>query len=152
MTHRPSRRSKGEGGSALVEFTWLGLLLLVPLVYVIITLLTVQRSAYGVTEAARSAGRAYLLSPDVETAELRAVEAARVALADQDVELPDGAVRVTCQPTPDSCLRPGSSVTVQIDLDVALPLVPTVYGRLPASVAVSASHTEPFGTFRESAP
>ena len=68
---------RGEAGSALVEFTWLGLLLLIPLVYVIISVVTVQRSAYGATEAARAAGRAYILAPDVETARERAFDAAR---------------------------------------------------------------------------
>ena len=52
----------------------------IPLVYVVITLLTVQRSAYGATEAARAAGRAYVLAPDVATARERAYDAARVAL------------------------------------------------------------------------
>ena len=63
MTCAPPRRRvrSGERGSALVEFTWIGLLLLLPLVYVIVTVFTVQRSAYGATEAARSAGRAFIL-------------------------------------------------------------------------------------------
>jgi hypothetical protein len=79
--------SRAEGGSALVELTWLGLLLLIPLVYVVATLATVQRSAYGATEAARAAGRAFILSPDVVTARTRAFDAARVAMLDQGVPL-----------------------------------------------------------------
>jgi hypothetical protein len=48
---RLGRRTPGssEAGSALVELTWLGLLMLIPLVYVVITIVTVQRSAYGAT-------------------------------------------------------------------------------------------------------
>lgn len=145
------RRHRDEGGSALVEFTWLALLLLIPLIYVVITLLTVQRSAYGATEAARAAGRAYVLAPDVETARARAVTAARVALQDQGVKLDPGNVEISCRPTPQSCLQPGSSVEVSIRLQVELPLVPTVYGEPPASIAVDASHRETYGVYRETA-
>ena len=55
---------RGELGTAIIEVTWLGLLLMIPLVYVIVTLVTVQRSAFGATEAARAAGRAFILAPD----------------------------------------------------------------------------------------
>ncbi len=146
------RRRRGEGGSALVEFTWLALLLLIPLVYVVITLLTVQRSAYGATEAARAAGRAYVLAPDVATARERAVDAARIALHDQGVELDPAGVEITCRPTALSCLQPGSSVEIRIALRVGLPFVPTVYGDPPATISVDASHRETYGVYREAPP
>jgi Flp pilus assembly protein TadG len=140
-----------ERGSTLVELTWLGVLLLIPLVYVVLTLATVQRSAYGATEAARSAARAYVLSPDVATGRSRAVAAARLAMSDQGVQLAASDVEITCEPTSSSCLQPGSTVEVTLDLDVTLPLVPRVLGHQPASVSVKASHTEAFGTYREGA-
>jgi hypothetical protein len=142
-------RRRGESGSALVELTWLGLVLMIPLVYVIISIVTVQRSAYGATEAARAAGRAYILAPDVDTARLRAFEAAQVAMQDQGVALAPSDVMVVCRPTPASCLQPGSSVEVRIDLEVALPLVPSIFGSPAASISVDASHREPFGDYRE---
>jgi hypothetical protein len=145
-------RSAGEHGSALVELTWLGLLLLIPLVYVVITIVTVQRNAYGATEAARAAGRAFILAPDVASAEQRAYEAARIAMTDQGVRLGQGEIALHCSPTPQSCLQPGSTVRVEIHLQVRLPMVSPVLGRTPASVAVDATHTEPYGTFREGAP
>jgi hypothetical protein len=148
---RRTQRSS-EAGSALVELTWLGLLTLIPLVYVVITIVTVQRSAYGATEAARAAGRAFVLAPDVATASHRAYDAAKVAMADQGVALRGDEMVVRCSPTPQSCLQPGSTVHVQIHLDVRLPFVPTVFGQSAASVAVRATHAEPFGTFREAAP
>jgi len=148
---RPSlrRRYRSESGSAIVEVTWLGLLLLIPLVYVIITLVTVQASAFGATEASRAAGRAYVLAPDVTTAQQRAYESARIAMRDQGVELDPADLLITCLPTPQSCLQPGSSVVVRLDLQVSLPLVPTMFRSSPASVAVNAEHVEPYGTYRE---
>lgn len=136
-------------GSALVEVTWLGLLLLIPLVYVVITLVTVQRSAFGATEATRSAGRAYILAPDVVTAEQRAYEAAALAMSDQGVDLEPGDLVIVCRPTPQSCLQPGSSVEVRIALQVRLPLAPGLWGESASSVAVDASHVEPYGVYRE---
>ncbi len=143
----PHRRS--ETGSALVELTWLGLLLMIPLVYVIVSVVTVQRSAFGATEAARAAGRAYILAPDVATARARAFDAARVAMRDQGVDLAPSDLVIVCRPTPSSCLQPGSSVEVQLDLRVSLPLVPSIFGESAASISVDASHREPFGDYRE---
>ncbi len=160
--HRRGGRARGQGGravkagrrgsdqgSALVELTWLGLLLMVPLVYVIVSIITVQRSAFGATEAARAAGRAYILAPDVGSARVRAFEAARVAMHDQGVELAPSDLMIVCRPTPESCLQPGSTVEVRIDLEVGLPLVPAIFGESAASVSVDASHREPFGDYRE---
>jgi Flp pilus assembly protein TadG len=150
---RPSSRfDRADAGSAVVEFVWLGWLLLIPLVYLIVTFFEVQQSAYGVTQAARSAGRAYILAPDRATAERRAYEAARIALADQDVDLRRAELTIVCLPTPDSCLRPNSSVEIRIALQVPLPLAPALGESPAASVSVAASHTEPFGTYREARP
>jgi hypothetical protein len=143
------RPRAGESGSALVEFTWLALLLMIPLVYLVITLVTVQRSAYGAIEAARAAGRSYILAPDIDTAGKRAYAAARLSMQDQGVTIEPSDVEIRCHPTPQSCLQPGSSVEVRIELDVKLPLVPTIYGRAPASVSVETTHQEAYGVYRE---
>lgn len=138
-----------EDGSALVELTWLALLLLIPLVYVVISIVTVQRSAFGATEATRAAGRAYTLAPDTATAELRAYQAAQVAMRDQGVELAAEDLVIACRPTPQSCLQPGSTVEVRIELQVELPLAPALFGQSAASVSVDARHVEPYGVYRE---
>lgn len=144
-------RPRGEWGTAIIEVTWVGLLLMIPLVYVIVTLVTVQRSAFGATEAARAAGRAFILAPDPVTARERAYEAARLAMLDQRAPFEPANLMLECGPTPDACLQPGSSVRVRVDLDVRLPLVPSVFGRPAGSIAVAATHIEPYGTFREGA-
>ena len=82
----------------MVEFTWLVLLLLVPLVYLLLAVFDVQRASYGAAAASRSAGRAFVLAPDQQTAYARAEDAARVALADQGVDAPAAGVVVTLQP------------------------------------------------------
>lgn len=149
---RPPRAgSDDEHGSALVELVWLSLILLIPLVYILLTLVTVQRSAYGVTEAARAAGRAYVLAPNPATGRQRAYTAARVAMLDQGIVLPAADLTIVCHPTPASCLQPGSTVEVRISYQARLPVVPVLLGHNPATIAVSARHVEPYGSYRDSA-
>jgi hypothetical protein len=142
-------RARSQEGTALIEFSWLAILLLVPLVYLIVAVFDVQRAAYGVTAATRAAGRAYVLSPDLATAEAQAQEAAAVALRDQGLDLAPGELVITCLPAPDSCLQPGSSVLVRLDLHVDLPLMPSALGANTPSIRVEATHLAPYGTYRE---
>ena len=141
--------ARREEGTALIEFCWLAILLLVPLVYLILAVFDVQRAAYGVTAATRAAGRAYVLSPDLATAQSRAYEAAAVALRDQGLDLAPGDLMISCRPTPDSCLQPGSSVLVELDLHVDLPLMPSALGDNTPSIRVESTHLAPYGTYRE---
>lgn len=143
---RGAMSGRGDRGTALVEFTWLGLILLVPVVYVLLAVFDAQRASYGVAAASRSAGRAFVLAPDPRTAQQRAVEAARVALADQGVDLDPAGVAVSCsQP----CLSPGSVVTVTVSVQQPLPLAPAVLGGSAPTLRVASTHSEPYGTFRE---
>ena len=144
-----SARAVDEAGSALIELSWLAILLLVPLVYVITSVFDVQRAAYGVTAATRAAGRAYVLSPDLASAQARAYQAAAVALRDQGIELAPEDLVITCRPEPTSCLQPGSSVLVSMQLQVPLPLMPSTLGDFAPSIRVAASHLAPYGTYRE---
>ena len=145
-------RSRGERGSAVVEFVWLVLLLMVPLVYLLLAVFDVQRASYGASAASRAAGRAFVLAPDQQTAYVRAEAAARVALADQGVDMSAAGVHVTCSPTPAQCLTPGSMITVAVTVQQPVPLTPDVLGDSRPTVRVSSSHVEPYGTFREARP
>ncbi|MGC4943983.1 hypothetical protein [Kribbella sp. DT2] len=133
----------------MVEFSWLALLLLVPLIYVMLGVFDVQRASYGATAATRAAGRAFIIVPAGMTeddARARAFEAARLAMKDQGIELESGDLSITCEP---ECLQPGSTVTVELEYAVALPFIPDALGGEPPAVHVSASHTEPYGDYRE---
>ena len=133
-----------EAGTASVEFVWMSLLLLVPFVYALICVFDVQRAAYAVSVASRSAARAYLLAPTTEVASDRARLAARVALNDQDV---DARVRLQCLPV-DACRQPGSRVRVVVQTTVALPMTPSALGERLGGIVVDSSHVESFGAFR----
>ena len=141
-------RPRLETGTALVEVTWLSLLLLVPLVYLLIGVFDVQRASYGVSAAARAGARAYSLAPDEGSAPGRARAAATLALRDQHL---DGNVQlqVHCRPLPGNCLSPGSFITVEVTRQVRLPLAPSALGGGAPSFRVAASHTVGYGTYRE---
>jgi Flp pilus assembly protein TadG len=138
--------NRREDGTATIEFIWMSLLLLVPLVYVLVAVFDTQRAAYGVSTSSRAAALAFLQSPDAASGEHRAKVAADAALADQGL---DGAsVRVSCLPSPSQCFEPGSSVRVVVRALQPLPLTPSALGRQLGAIAVDSTHTEPFGSFR----
>lgn len=145
---RPCR----EQGSALVEFTWLAILLMVPLLYVVLTVFEVQRAAFGVSSAARSAARSFTQAPSENAANGHALVAAGIALSDQGLEDAHRSLDIRCTPDPANCLAPGSVVTVVVGYAVPLPLLPPALGSERPSVRVEAEHTVPYGTYREDLP
>jgi hypothetical protein len=135
-----------------VELTWLAILLMVPLLYIVLTVFEVQRAAFGVSTAARAAGRAFTQAPDEGAAGRHAAAAADLALEDQSLEVERRSLGVTCTPDPSNCLSPGGIVTVGVTYSVPLPLLPAVLGGQRPSIRVEAEHTVPYGTFREDRP
>ena len=145
-------RVRTERGTALVEVTWLSILLLVPLLYVVLAVFEVQGAAYAVDAATRAAGRAYSLAPTQTAGVARARAAAEVALADQGLRLSRGELAIGCLPAGDSCLSPGSVIQVRLSCPVALPLMPAALGGNTPSIRVESEHAVPYGSFRESRP
>ena len=142
-------RVRDERGSALVELTWLGILLLIPLLWIILSVFEMQRGAFAVSSAARAAGRAYALAPTDAEGRQRAEAAARQALADQGVEDAPLDVRITCTPYPHDCHSGTSVITVVVSSRVDLPLMPAFLGGNAPSFALDSTHTVPIGQFQE---
>lgn len=140
------RARDAERGTATIEFVWLALLLLVPLVYVLVAVFDTQRAAYGVSTASRAAALAFLQSPDVASGEQRARAAASLALDDQGIDAAD--VRVSCLPSAAECLQPGSSVRIVVWATQPLPLTPGSLGPQLGGITVDSTHTEPYGSYR----
>lgn len=138
------KRLHGDDGSALVEFSYLAVLLMVPLVYVLLTVFQVQRAAFGVTEAARQAGRAYATADSAAAGQARARVAADLAMQDQGLALCD-----TCLRPPAGQLVPGGTVSVRVEHRVVLPLVGGLFrGAVPPSIPVRSTHVEVVDRFR----
>lgn len=145
---RRRARRRDERGSALVELSWLGIILLVPMLWIVVSVFEVQRGAFGVSGAARAAGRAYALAPDDASGAARARAAARQVLADQGVDEPVD-VRITCRPFPGDCHSGTSVITVVVSSRVRLPLMPDILGGGAPSFALDSTHSVPIGQFQE---
>lgn len=141
---------RDEHGSALIEVTWLSLLLMVPLVYLLMSVFDVQRGAFGVSAASRAAGRAYVLADSPAEGRERARKAAALTLEDQGLG-GDFDLEISCQPDNASCLTSGSVVRVVVRTQVALPLAPDALGGGAPTFRVESVHEVPFGTYVEAA-
>lgn len=144
MSHRGRRTARarvatGDDGNAIVEFLGVALMLLVPVVYLALTLGRLQATTFAVDGAAREAARAIVTATDAESAQERALAAVALALADQGVEAdPATATTVTCD---GDCMAPGATVTVEVVAVAPLPGTSWLQGLVPLSVPVSASAT-----------
>lgn len=144
--HPSTSRRRDESGSALVEFVVLAVLMLVPLVYLVMTMARLQAGSYAVSHAAREAGRAYVTSDSADQAAGRAQAAARIVFLDHAFE-DVGRLWLTCDGSP--CLRPDGRVETTATVRVPLPLVPSFVGEVvPLSIPVSASHLSTVDRFR----
>ena len=127
---RSARRD--DRGSAVVEFVSLGTLMLIPLVYLILTLARLQAASFAADGAAREAARAFTAAPDEATGRARALAAVRFGLRDQGFDQdPELALQVTCSAAP--CLTPGATVAVRVSVEVVLPGIPGFVDRFAST-------------------
>lgn len=140
-------RRRNERGSALVEFCWVGLILFIPITWIVLTVFEVQQGAFALNGAARAAARAYALAPDDATGDERAQAVVDQTLLDQGGEGQVGEVMVSCQPFPDNCHAGTSLITITIKSGVALPFLPALLDEDRGSVKLDATHTVPIGQF-----
>jgi hypothetical protein len=154
---RPSNRSDknakrvdgcGDRGSASLEFLTAGLLMLVPLVYLILTLGTIQSTALAVEGAARQAARVFVQADSTAAGSAAAQRALAIALADHGLEATATSIAITCAPRPDHCLTRRGWVTVEVQASVPLPLVPPLFDlRVSLSIPIEASATQQVSRF-----
>ncbi len=120
-----------DDGRAVIEFVFLGVLTLMPLLYLVIAVSTFERSLFAATQAARDAGRAYATADDPASAEVRAAYSADLALRDQGVvpaqrTLKYIAVSADCRSgaTGAQSLAPGAEFAVCVIQPVRIPGIP----------------------------
>lgn len=134
-----------EKGSAVVEFTFLAVLLMVPLVYFIVTVGQIQGGAFAVVGAADQAARVFVAHEDPVAGAQAAERAAVLTLADFGHDAERAQVVATCDAG--DCTSTGSSVTITVRLAIDLPLLP--FGDLGIhATEVDASATQLIGRFR----
>ena len=141
-----ARLGRRDRGRAIVEFLVVGLLVLVPIVYFVVTLSRVQAAAFAASTASSEAGRAFTTATTEDDAYVRAGAAARISFEDHDFGA-DGTVGLNCDGSP--CLRPEGRVEAVATVRVRLPLIPDLLsGAIPAVLPVSATHVATVDRFR----
>jgi hypothetical protein len=137
-----------DDGSASLEFITAGLLLLVPLVYLVLAMAAIQGGALSVEGASRQAARVFVQAGNAGEAQSRAQTAVDFALDDFGFEAANRVVKITCRPNPAVCLTRRGFVTVTVTASVPLPLVPNILSlKEPFAVPMSATSTEQVSRF-----
>ena len=112
-----------DGGSAAIEFLLVGLVLLVPLVYLVVALGQIQSGAMAADAAARHLARAIATADDGDDANERVHHVLESVVAEYGLDDSDVDVTVQCEPVA-PCPTAGAIVRVTVRVDVALPLIP----------------------------
>lgn len=151
LGHGPRNLQSGghrhhERGSAVVEFTFLALLLMIPLVYFIITMSQIQSGSFAVVGAADQGAKVYIAQPDAATAQAAAERAVAIALADFGHAAEAARMETSCDPA--DCQAAGSTVTVTVSLTVPLPFLPFSDDFGLSASEVEASSTQIVGRYR----
>jgi len=143
-----ARLSADESGTASLEFVTAGLVLLLPLVYLVLTMSALQGAALAVEGASRQAARVFVEAGNVREANAAAERAVEFALADYGLDTDDVDVSITCRPRAAACLTRRGFVTVEVGTRATLPLVPPVLDLdVGLSVPMSASATQQVSRF-----
>lgn len=132
-----------------MEFLGVSLVLLVPLIYLIVTMARIQAASFAAEGAAREAGRLIAQADTIEEGVQAARLGVELAFADQGLDVdPTTALEVTCS-VPE-CLTAGEYVLIEIRTDVALPLAPDfLAGSMPTTVAITAEAMTVVSGFRD---
>jgi Flp pilus assembly protein TadG len=123
--------ARGDSGSAIIEFVFVAVIVMIPLVYLIVAVAVVQRSELAVSQAAREAGRAFATSDSAADVNRRVPAAVRLALESQHLG-DDATVRFVAAGS--SCdgapivprLQAGAQFTVCVTRRVVVPAVPSI--------------------------
>lgn len=127
-----------DRGSAPIEFIFASVVLLIPLIYLVLSLSEVQAGSYAANATAINAARAAARFPD--SAPARAEALARLQFEDFGVDEADWAIRFTCD---GPCDTAGSSVTAHVEARVPVLGMPALFGQARAPhITVRASHVD----------
>ena len=137
-----------ERGSAALEFILVGLILLVPLVYLVVSLGLIQGQTLGAEAGARHIARSVSQAADAASARTAAAVVLASVVDEYGIDASTVDVAMECVPAGASCPQAGATVVVTVRTRVALPLVPPVLGldRL-AGIPIEASSAQKVSRF-----
>lgn len=141
------QRLADERGNAIVEFVVLGVVLLIPCLYLVLTLGSVQGAVFAADVIARDAARIHATDGNAERADARTRAMTAQVLSDYGIEA-DPTRTVTIRCSHDPCASPGQDVRAEVRIPVMVPgLGPMLGGAGP--VRVGSSHVAHVDQYRD---
>ena len=116
-----------DSGSASLEFILAGVVMLVPLIYLVVTLGMLQAHALGVESAARHVARSIATAADAAEGDARADRIVTAVAEEYGIDPSTIEIDVSCT-TSGACPAPGEVIVVTVSASAALPLVPPFLG------------------------
>ena len=137
-------RLRKEDGNAIIEFVVLSAALLIPSLYLVLTLGSVQAAVFAADTISRDVARIHATDTDPERAARRAAEHTAMVLEDHGLSAVD-VWQISCSEDP--CATPGGMVTAQVRIPVPVPGLGSILGET-GPVTVGASHAVPVDQYR----
>ena len=131
-----------DSGTAVIEFIFASVVLLIPVVYLMLALSQLQAASYATTSTAISASR--IAARDASPSERRAQEVAKMHFTDFGLSDVPIAIDYSCS---GPCGQAGSLITARVETKVALPGFPLLFGsnRSP-HITLRSTHTDVVAT------
>ncbi|MET2012373.1 TadE family protein [Microbacterium chocolatum] len=119
---------RNDRGSASLEFIVVGLVLLVPLIYLVVVLGALQSASLGAESGARHVARAIATASGPGDAENRAEAILTAVSREYRLDGDRTAVSISCRPASVECPSAGTTLLVRLDTRVRLPFLPAIWG------------------------
>ncbi|MDN6530500.1 MAG: hypothetical protein L0K67_15715, partial [Brevibacterium sp.] len=129
-------------GTAVIEFIFASIVLLIPVVYLMLAISQLQAASYATTSTAISASR--IAARDANPSEHRAHQVADMHFTDFGLADVPIAIDYSCS---GPCGQAGSLVTARVETKVSLPGFPLLFGtKHSPHITLRASHTDVVAT------
>ena len=128
-----------ESGRASLEFLTTAIVLLIPVMFLGMSLSSIQNAALATEAAARHAARVFVQEPNLQIAATRAEQAVLVALSNHGFDTPSTLER-SC--SSNDCAAPGTIVVIRVGVEAPLfasTLLPGFLGQAKIPVLAEAS-------------
>lgn len=137
-----AKSDRADAGTAVIEFIFASVVLLIPVIYLMLALAQLQAASYATTSAAMSASR--IAARDANPSEARARAVAKMHFADFGVDDAPTSIAYSCA---GPCGRAGSLVTAHVETKVSLPGFPLLFGSENSPhITLRANHTDVVAT------
>lgn len=136
---------RNDNGSATVEFIALSIILLIPAIYLLVTISQLQAAGYAAVAASDQAAKTIAYTTSDTQAEPRAIDTVHLTAKNYQLDPSTTDTTIYCSNTP--CSTPGTQITVHVSIDVPLPLIPTFLGNQTRIATMDATGYHVIGEF-----